>query len=353
MSTATRPMKKMAVIGAGITGVTTARALSARGFDVTVFDRHRYAAMETSFANGGQLSASNAEVWNSWGTCLKGMKWMMQRDAPLLVNPTPTWHKISWMLEFMRQIPNYRSNTVDTVRLAIAARELLVEHSKTYNFDFNKEDRGILHFYSDKSEYDHATGVNELYAEGGLHREAVAPEKIGEIEPVSDAATATATASSCLLHLAASGHSPLSLLPRLVTLTSPARTASTSYSRLLPMDPTTVPTSPLRTSPEISTGNSCHSSPCACHPLAPSRPLPPTRLFLVSCPFPSSRPHFTAAPQLLSLATLLSSTFPTLHPLTLTPPLTRSPSSLDSQVHDRASRRHHEGGRQIQDGHWH
>merc|ERR1719183_2401841 len=139
--------------------------------------------METSFANGGQLSASNAEVWNSWGTCLKGMKWMMQRDAPLLVNPTPTWHKISWMLEFMRQIPNYRSNTVDTVRLAIAARELLVEHSKTYNFDFNKEDRGILHFYSDKSEYDHATGVNELYAEGGLHREAVAPEKIGEIEP--------------------------------------------------------------------------------------------------------------------------------------------------------------------------
>ena len=54
----------IAVLGGGITGVTTAYALSLRGFEVTLYERHRYAAMETSFANGGQLSASNAEVWN-------------------------------------------------------------------------------------------------------------------------------------------------------------------------------------------------------------------------------------------------------------------------------------------------
>ena len=166
-------MHKIAVIGAGITGVTTARALMEKGFDVTVIDRHRYAAMETSFANGGQLSASNAEVWNSWSTVLKGIKWMFQKDAPLLMNPTPNWHKLSWCLEFMSQIPNYRSNTIDTVKLAIAARELLVQHSKTYNFDFNKEDCGILHFYDNQKEYEHAARVNELYAEGGLERHAV------------------------------------------------------------------------------------------------------------------------------------------------------------------------------------
>jgi len=57
-------MPHIAVIGAGITGVTTAYALLERGYQVTVVDRQRYAAMETSFANGGQLSASNAEVWN-------------------------------------------------------------------------------------------------------------------------------------------------------------------------------------------------------------------------------------------------------------------------------------------------
>ena len=54
------------------------------GFAVTVIERHRYTGMETSFANGGQLSASNAEVWNSWGTVLKGLKWMFTLGAPLL-----------------------------------------------------------------------------------------------------------------------------------------------------------------------------------------------------------------------------------------------------------------------------
>lgn len=75
-------MSHIAVIGAGITGVTTAYALVRQGFQVTVIDRLRYPAMETSFANGGQLSACNAEVWNSRGTIMKGLKWMMRKDAP-------------------------------------------------------------------------------------------------------------------------------------------------------------------------------------------------------------------------------------------------------------------------------
>ena len=118
-------MQTIAVIGGGITGVTTAYALVQRGFAVTLFEQHRYAAMETSFANGGQLSASNAEVWNHTSTVLKGLKWMLRSDAPLLVNPTPTWHKLSWMAEFLAAIPKYEANTVATVRLAISARQHL------------------------------------------------------------------------------------------------------------------------------------------------------------------------------------------------------------------------------------
>src|ERR1700742_1120510 len=108
---------KIAVIGAGITGTTTAYNLAKRGCQVSLFDRHPYAAMETSFANGGQLSASNAEVWNSWGTVLKGLKWMFTPGAPLLVNPKPSWHKLSWMAEFVAAIPQREANTITTVRL--------------------------------------------------------------------------------------------------------------------------------------------------------------------------------------------------------------------------------------------
>ena len=173
----------IAVIGAGITGITTASALLDRGFHVTVFDRHRYAAMETSFANGGQLSASNAEVWNQWSTVFKGIKWMFSPGSPLLINPSPSWHKYSWMAEFVANIPSDEKNTVETVRLAIAAREHLLENARRHGFDFNCEERGILHFYSSQKELRHAARVNELLMKGGLDRRAVSPAEIKSIEP--------------------------------------------------------------------------------------------------------------------------------------------------------------------------
>jgi D-amino-acid dehydrogenase len=176
-------MSRIAIIGAGVTGVTTAYALARRGFDVTVFERHRYAAMETSFANGGQLSVSNAEVWNSAATVLKGLRWMLTRDAPLLVNPSPSWHKYSWMGEFLRQIPNYRANTIETVRLALAAREHLFAIAEREQIDFNLERRGILHIYKQQKDFDAAAKVNLLLREGGLERHAVSPTEISRIEP--------------------------------------------------------------------------------------------------------------------------------------------------------------------------
>ncbi|MEP2921222.1 MAG: D-amino acid dehydrogenase [Sulfitobacter sp.] len=176
-------MRKIAVIGAGITGITTTYALLNRGFEVTVFDKNRYAAMETSFANGGQLSASNAEVWTQWSTIFKGLKWMTQRGAPLLVNPKPSWHKYSWMAEFMANIPNYKANTIETVRLAISARDHLRGHAAAEGFEFDLEQRGILHVYDCKPDFDKAAKVNDLLAEGGLERHAVTPDEMQKIEP--------------------------------------------------------------------------------------------------------------------------------------------------------------------------
>ena len=176
-------MKKIAVIGGGITGVTTAYALAKRGFCVTLFEKHRYAAMETSFANGGQLSASNAEVWNHWSTLLKGLKWMLKSDAPLLVSPKPSWHKISWFTEFIANIPHYRSNTVETARLAVAARKHLLGWAEQEGIDFDLKKEGILHIYRDKASFDHAGKVSQLLAEGGLARRPVSPQEMRALEP--------------------------------------------------------------------------------------------------------------------------------------------------------------------------
>ncbi|MEL6684372.1 MAG: D-amino acid dehydrogenase [Pseudomonadota bacterium] len=176
-------MPSIAVLGAGITGVTTAYSLHTRGYDVTVFDRQRYAAMETSFANGGQLSASNAEVWNQWSTVLKGIKWMLQQDAPLSVNPRPGWHKISWMAEFLANIPKYKANTVETARLAVTARAGLSEMADRAGIDFDFTPAGILHFYKTEKDFAHARKVTELLAQGGLQRRELSAEETLAKEP--------------------------------------------------------------------------------------------------------------------------------------------------------------------------
>ena len=176
-------MKTIAVIGGGITGITTAYALAKQGFDVTVIERHRYAGMETSFANGGQLSASNAEVWTHWSTLLKGMQWILKSDAPLLINPTPTWHKLSWFTQFIASIPHYEKNTIETAKMGVAAREYLFSWAQDEGIDFDLKREGILHIYRDKAGFTHAGKVSKLLAKGGLERRAVTLDEMRAIEP--------------------------------------------------------------------------------------------------------------------------------------------------------------------------
>jgi D-amino-acid dehydrogenase len=176
-------MTHLVIVGAGITGVTTAYTLSQLGYRVTVVDQHLYPAMETSFANGGQLSASNAEVWNSTGTLLKGIKWMLRKNAPLLLNLRPSWHKYSWIGEFVAGIAHYRHNTIETTRMAIEARKHLFAMAEREEIDFDLQRRGILHIYHDKASFTAAGKANALLMAGGLERHAVSPEEIARIEP--------------------------------------------------------------------------------------------------------------------------------------------------------------------------
>ena len=176
-------MTHIAIIGAGITGVTTAYELVKQGFNVTVFEKNLYPAMETSFANGGQLSACNAEVWNQKSTIAKGLKWMSQKDAPLLLNPSFNLHKYKWLMSFLNNIKHYENNTIATVRLALDARQHMFRIADEEGFDFNLEKKGILHFYHNEYEFEVAKKVNQLLQKGGLERYAVSPDEIKAIEP--------------------------------------------------------------------------------------------------------------------------------------------------------------------------
>ncbi|MDC3089218.1 D-amino acid dehydrogenase [Alphaproteobacteria bacterium] len=176
-------MKNIAIIGAGITGITTAYQLLERGYTVSVFDKNRYAAMETSFANGGQLSACNAEVWNSWSTIGKGIKWMLKKDAPLLFSPKLNFHKIGWLLSFISNIPNHKKNTILTAKMAIESRNELKRILQIEKINLDLEEKGIMHLCDNHDALKEGRKVNKWLAEAGLNRKEVTLNEMLSIEP--------------------------------------------------------------------------------------------------------------------------------------------------------------------------
>ena len=78
-------IKKVAVVGNGIAGISTAYFLAKRGMEVDIYDKNKDVAHPPacSYQNGGQLSVSNSEVWNTWENVFRGLGWLFKKDAPL------------------------------------------------------------------------------------------------------------------------------------------------------------------------------------------------------------------------------------------------------------------------------
>jgi D-amino-acid dehydrogenase len=98
------------VLGGGVVGVTSAWYLAHDGHEVTLVDRQRGPALETSFANGGQISVSYAEPWANPGAPLKILKWLAHDDAPLLFRPRFDWRQWRWGLTFLLECLPSRTN---------------------------------------------------------------------------------------------------------------------------------------------------------------------------------------------------------------------------------------------------
>lgn len=177
--------RSVAVIGAGITGVLAAYYLARAGHRVTVLEQERHPAMRTSFANGGQVSVSNSETWTTWGNVRKGIKWMFQKDAPLLIRPTPSIAKIKWMTRFLWHTfkGDYARNTAETIQLGIKSRQLYKDIIAEEGLVFDQSYCGILHFYKDQKYLENASSVKELYNAYGCEWDMLSPLQTASLDP--------------------------------------------------------------------------------------------------------------------------------------------------------------------------
>lgn len=169
-------MKKVAVVGAGITGLCSAYYLARDGHQVTVYEAERYPAMKTSFANGGQISVSNSETWTTWSNVKKGIKWMFIKGAPLLIRPRLDWAQWKWIAKFFWHtvLGNYARNTADTIRMGVESRNLydkICVEEQIENSVFDRRNSGIVHFYKTPGYWDNAMSVKELYNANGCEWE--------------------------------------------------------------------------------------------------------------------------------------------------------------------------------------
>jgi D-amino-acid dehydrogenase len=176
---------KVVILGAGVIGTTSAWFLAKSGHDVTVVDRRPGAGLETSFANGGQISVSHAEPWANPSALLKILKWLAKEDAPLLFRLRFDVAQWLWGLKFLREcLPaRTRHNIAQIVNLGLYSRATLRELRRETGIAYDHLERGILHFYTSQRELDAAQEPARLMRELGCDRQLKTAQECVAIEP--------------------------------------------------------------------------------------------------------------------------------------------------------------------------
>ncbi len=176
---------KVVVLGAGILGTCSAWYLAKQGHEVTVIDRQPGAGLETSFANGGQISVSHAEPWANPGAPLKVLKWLAKEDAPLLFRLRADPAQWAWGLQFLLECLPSRTkfNIVQILNLGTYSRDCLQELRRETGIEYDHLTQGILHFYTDPKEWEAAIPAAKIMRDFGCDRQVVSVDRAVEIEP--------------------------------------------------------------------------------------------------------------------------------------------------------------------------
>ena len=176
---------KIAVLGAGVIGVTSAWYLAAEGHEVTVLDRCEAVGMETSLANGGQISAGHAEPWAKPAVLPKILHWLGREDAPMLFRPRADPAQWEWGLRFLLEcLPGRFERSCHVLAgLAGYSRRCLRELRAGEGIHYDELALGILHFCTEQEDFEALARHAEAMRPLGIRREIKSAAECLALEP--------------------------------------------------------------------------------------------------------------------------------------------------------------------------
>jgi len=160
---------RVVILGAGVIGVTSAWYLAQAGHEVTVIDRQPGPALETSFANAGEISPGYASPWAAPGIPAKAAKWLMMHHAPLIINARPDLAKVEWVARMLLNCTSaaYGVNKSRMVRLAEYSRDVLRDLRASTGITYDERTQGTLQLFRTQKQVDAASkDIKVLKADG-------------------------------------------------------------------------------------------------------------------------------------------------------------------------------------------
>jgi D-amino-acid dehydrogenase len=176
---------KVLVLGGGVIGVTTAYYLAKAGAEVTVVDRQDGVALETSFANAGEISPGYASPWAGPGVPVKAIYWMLDRYGPLVVRPQFDPMMWRWVLQMLRNCTahRYALNKSRMVPIAEYSRDCLRALRSETGIAYDHRSQGTLQLFRKQSQLDHIGGDVEILKRYGVPFEVLDREGCIKAEP--------------------------------------------------------------------------------------------------------------------------------------------------------------------------
>ncbi|MGD1877242.1 MAG: D-amino acid dehydrogenase [Kiloniellaceae bacterium] len=161
---------KVVVLGSGIVGVSTAYYLAKAGHEVVVIDRQSEAAMETSFANAGEVSPGYSSPWAGPGMPVKAVKWMLHKHSPLVIRPRIDIYMFRWLYRMLKHctLATYRENKARMLRVATYSRDCLEDLRRDTGIAYDERCRGTLQMFRDQKGLDDAAKDVEILKEFGI-----------------------------------------------------------------------------------------------------------------------------------------------------------------------------------------